>query len=94
MGRRLDEIAQRALVYELKRAIDRGDIDEMRSLARSNPRSTFSAYVLKNIGPTRRSVLMHALARDGLPFQTEAARRVVGGEHGEREAPRVHPEEG
>lgn len=95
MAKPIDDVPQRALVFELKKAIDKDDTVAMRNIARNNPHSTFSKYVLKNIGPARERRLMHALAREALPVPTEAARRVVaGGEHGEEQAPQVHPEEG
>jgi len=59
----MDTIPQARLVYELRLAIDAGDRSRIEQLIRENPRSSFSAHVLRNIGKERAATLNATSAR-------------------------------
>jgi hypothetical protein len=64
MRRPQERLSQRRLVYELRRAIDRDRVDDVRRLAREHPLALRSAHVRHNLGSARVARLSHLVATD------------------------------
>jgi len=68
VNRPIERLPQRRLVYELRRLVDRGRVEEARALWDEHPRAALSAHVLHNVGRARVRVLRrHDATRSFVP---------------------------
>ena len=57
MRRPAERLPQRRLVYEIRMLVDRGRVEEARSLLAEHPRACRSAHVRHNVGRARARAL-------------------------------------
>lgn len=68
MKRPLERLSQRRLTAELRRALDLNRHDDVRRLARENPRGAASTHVRHNLGRARARALGQVIATDARSF--------------------------